>query len=263
MAQGALRVLALLSPLATLGCQGLNTPIYFNGPKDADVLMASGGEETPPMNGLTLRFRNPTQKERDGLASEREKRGYDQDIPWVAADKVHIELSYIVTNKSDHDAVFTLMINGASEFVKYDMEVVSAALAVGNNEGPTLPLISSKPQTVPAGGTFSGLFREDDFAEAQLDVDALGRWLDADTFAGVLINRSDVNPVGTGLIPANLVVPALVEIDVSLVVEGQDTPMTAEYVVRVRDEDDRLLHLDGDSLYLTSPMLFEPAIMMN
>ena len=168
-----------------------------------------------------------------------------------------------MTNTSDHDGVFTLMVNGASELVKYDPEVVANALAEGNDRGPLFPLMTSNPQTVPAGGTFSGLIREDDFAEAQLDIDALGRWLDTDTFAGVLINRSEVNPVGLGLVPSNLVIPAFVEINVTLAVQGQDTPMTAEYVVRVRDDDDRLLHLDGDSLYQTSPTLFEPAIMTN
>ena len=267
MAQGLSRMLALLSPLAALSagaCQGMNTPIYFNGPTEP-LLTASGGEEMPPTNGLTLRFRNPTQKERDALARERDARGYDQDIPWVAADKVHVQLSYKVTNNSDHDGVFTLMVNGASEFVKYDMNVAAAALAVANDEetGPLFPLMTSDPQTVPAGGSFSGLIREDDFAEAQLDTDALGRWLADDTFAGVLINRSEVNPVGMEMVPPNLVVPAFVEIDVTLIVQGQDTPMTAEYVVRVRDDDDRLLHLDGDSRYETSPTLFEPAIMMN
>ena len=263
MAQGSLKVLALLSPLAAVGC-GMNTPIYFNGPTDDAVLTAMGGEELPPHNGLTLRFRNPTQKERDALAKERETRGYDQDIPWIARDKVHIELSYIVTNTSDHDAVFNLMVNGASEYTKYDMDVVAMALGEKPDEvGTLLPLMQSGPQTVPAGGTFSGLIREDDFTEAESDLDALGRWLTDGTFAGVLINRKDVNPIGTEMMPTNLVVPAFVEIDVSLQVQTGDTPMTAEYVVRVRDDDDRLLHLDGDSLYPTSPTLFEPAIMMN
>ena len=54
------------------------------------------------------------------------------------------------------------------------------------------------PQTAGAGASFSGIVREDDFAEGELDMDALGRWNDADTasptFAGVLINRSEVNP---------------------------------------------------------------------
>jgi len=283
MAQGRLTRWARLSPLAalaTLGCQ-VNTPIYFNGPVDDNVLMAVGGEELPPHNGVTLRFRNPTDKEREALAQERDKRGYDADIPWVARDKVHIELSYVVRNLSDHDGVFNLMVNGATEYTKYDMDVVAMAIAERDDEvGDLFPLMESKPQTVPAGGSFSGIIREDDFNEAALDTDALGRWLDEDTFAGVLINRSevhpkDIHPIGMGKVPgfrteydvgkdpARLVVPTFVEIDVSLQVRGQDTPMTAEYVVRVRDDDDRLLHLDGDSLYQTSPALFEPAIMMN
>ena len=56
------------------------------------------------------------------------------------------------------------------------------------------------------GASYSGIVREDDFAEGELDLDALGRWNDADpaspTFAGVLINRSDVNPIGMNLVPA-------------------------------------------------------------
>jgi hypothetical protein len=261
--QGWVRALALLSPLAAIGCQGINTPIYFNGPSDP-LLAADGTEDLPPMNGLTLRFRNPTDKERDALAKEREARGYDMDIPWIAADRVHVEVSYIVKNLSDHPGVATVMVNGASEYVKYDMNIVSAALQEGNNDAPTLlPLMTSDPQTIPAGGSFSGLIREDDFTEAQRDLDALGRWPADDTFAGVLINRTDVNPVGTENMPGNLVVPAFAEIDVSLLVGTPETPMTVEYMVRVRDDDDRLLHLDGDSLYTISPTLFEPAIMMN
>jgi hypothetical protein len=269
MAERRLTRLALLSPLAALAalttpaCQ-VNTPIYFNGPAADAVLMASGGELLPPHNGVTLRFRNPTEKESAALAKEREARGYDADIPWVSRDKVHLELSYVVRNRSDHDGVFDLMVNGATEYTKYDMDVVAMALAERADEvGDFFPLMESKPQTVPAGGSVTGLIREDDFDEAALDTDALGRWLDTETFAAVLTNRSEVTPIGMSLVPANLVVPTFVEIDVSLQVRGQDTPMTAEYVVRVRDDDDRLLHLDGDSPYQTSPALFEPAIMMN
>jgi hypothetical protein len=284
MAQGRLVRLALLSPLAALAvaCQGANTPIYFNGPTGDALLTAAGGEQLPPHNGMKLRFRNPTQKESDALARERDERGYDADIPWVSRDKVHLELSYVVRNLSDHDGVFNLMVNGATEYTKYDMDVVAMALGEKPGEiGTLFPLMESKPQTVAAGGSFSGVIREDDFDEAELDTDALGRWLDTDTFAAVLINRSEINngpggrPLGLGKVPgfrtdydpgqdpARLVVPAFVEIDVSLQVQADDTPMTAEYLVRVRDDDDRLLHVDGYSLYETSPALFEPAIMMN
>jgi hypothetical protein len=36
------------------------------------------------------------------------------------------------------------------------------------------------PTTLDAGASFSGIVREDDFAEGELDLDALGRWNDAD-----------------------------------------------------------------------------------
>ena len=102
------------------------------------------------------------------------------------------------------------------------------------------------------GATYSGIVREDDFAEGELDLDALGRWNDADaaspTFAGVLINRSDVNPIGMNLVPPNLVVPAMVEVDVRL---RSTVAMRCEYYVRVRDDDDRLWHNDADDVYQT------------
>ena len=153
------------------------------------------------------------------------------------------------------------MVDGASQYEKYDSKTVAAALAQGNDPPIFLPLMKSSPQVLAPGATLSGLLREDDFAEAALDLDALGRWNDAagKTFAGVLVNRSDVNPVGLALVPQNLVVPAFVEIDVNLQAE---VAMTCDYVVRVRDDDDRLLHDDGDTQFQTSPTLFAPPAAM-
>jgi len=68
-----------------------------------------------------------------------------------------------------------------------------------------------------------------------------------------------VNPVGMGLVPPNLVVPAMFEVDLRL---RTDVPMRVEYYVRVRDDDDRLLHNDADSLYQPAPALFQPPAMM-
>ena len=113
------------------------------------------------------------------------------------------------------------------------------------------------------GATFSGIVREDDFAEGELDLDALGRWNDTDaaspTFAGVLLNRSDVNPIGLNLVPPNLVVPAMFEIVVHL---KSSVAMRVEYYVRVRDDEDRLWHNDADDVYQPAPALFQPAAIM-
>jgi len=156
--------------------------------------------------------------------------------------------------------------------------VVSAAIQQGADDPPTfLPLISIVPQMLGAHQSFSGIVREDDFAEGEIDMDALGRWNDPDptspTFAGVLINRSEVPPyIGMGMVPdytktggtithdhpGKLAVPAMYEVDVRLKTNAH---MQIEYFVRVRDDDDRLLHNDADRLYEPSPTLFQPAVM--
>ena len=64
----------------------------------------------------------------------------------------------------------------------------------------------------------------------------MGRWMAP--FAAVLINRSDVNPIGLEMVPPNVVIPAMQEIDVTLIAEQH---MTCQFMVRVRSDDDQLL----------------------
>jgi len=261
---------------ATLACQDLNAPLYFQG----DTFEANADDDPLATSGLTLRFRQPTMQEQMQLDTERAAKGYDMDIPWISRDKVHVEISYKVTNlEPDKSGTFTVIVDGASEYTKYDTEIVSMALMQGPNDPKVfLPLIATVPQTLDPGTSFSGIVREDDFAEGEIDLDALGRWNDPDTasptFAGVLINRSEVPPyIGMGMVPdytkaggtithdhpGKLVVPAMYEVDVRL---KTDAHMQIEYFVRVRDDDDRLLHNDADRLYEPSPALFQPAPMM-
>jgi hypothetical protein len=272
--QRSLLAVAAVSTLATatLACQQLNTPLYFQGP----TFQSTGGGPDEPMatSGLALRFRAPTMQERMQLDAKRDAVGYDMDIPWISRDKVHVEVSYKVSyvcplpgeepsvcTDRPPKATYTLIVDGASEYTKYDTQATADAL--GGEDPIILPLITTLPRTLAMGASFSGLVREDDFAEAELDLDALGRWNDATpaspTFAGVLINRSDVNPVGLNLVPTNLVVPAMFEIDVRL---QTDTPMLVEYFVRVRDDDDRLWHDAADDVYQPAPTLFQPPAIM-
>jgi hypothetical protein len=242
------------------GCEGLNAPLYFVGP----TFESGDDPAVRPGSGLTLQFREPNEGDREALDLASEARGYD--VPWIARDKVHIQLSYTVTNLEDASGDFNLMVDGANEFTKYDSQVVSDAIA--EDDPIYLPLVQTGSILIGPRETVRGILREDDFAEGELDLDALGRWLDTDpaspTFAGVLLNRSDVNPVGLrtvdegGQLPEpfrQLAVPALVEINVSVV---SDRRVRCEYAIRVRDEDDRLLHRSTDSLYSTSPTLFQP-----
>jgi hypothetical protein len=263
-----------LGATSLLACSDLNTPLYFQG----TAFEAQGNEDMLPTQGLSLRFRAPTDKEQMALDAERDSKGYDMDIPWVSRDKVHVEVSYKVTNLSDQTSAFTLIVDGADQYTKYDTQVVSMALQQGANDPPQfLPLIAIVPQMLAPGASYSGVVREDDFAEGEVDLDALGRWNDPNpaspTFAGVLINRSEVPPhTGMGMVPGFsinsagqavfnpnvLVVPAMIEVDLRL---KTDVHMGVEWFVRVRDDDDRLWHNDADPVFDYTPTLFQPTVM--
>jgi hypothetical protein len=76
-------------------------------------------------------------------------------------------------------------------------------------------------------------------------------------FASVLINRSEVNPIGLEMVPPNVITPALVEVDVTLTANKH---MTCEWTLRARDDDDRLWHVTGDPVFHPKPALFVPVL---
>ncbi|HVZ71037.1 MAG TPA: hypothetical protein VHJ20_01570 [Polyangia bacterium] len=259
-----LRVLVAAAPLAA-GCTGgalsFNGPIYFDNP--TPVLELQGNEMIPRItNGFSLRFRQPTQDEQKTLDDEKQARGGKYDIPWVSRDKVHLELLFTVKNLDTTPGTFDVLVDGANQYTKYDENVVAmtTGMAGNANDPPVYVSLmnlhpSPLPMTLDPGGVYQGVIREDDFNEGELDLDAIGRW--QAPYAAVLINRSEVNPIGLEMVPADVVVPALMEVDVTLTANKH---MTCEWALRVRDDDDRLLHVDGDHLFHANPTLFVPVI---
>lgn len=241
-----------LLALPSLACSELNTPIYFNGPATLELT----GQEDPPrvMNTVTLRFRQPSDAEQKDLNALKDQLGFE--VPWVSRDKVHLELLYTVKNLDTMPGTFKVMVDGTNQYTKYDENVVAAALAQGDaDEMVYLPLINLTPQPLEPGAVYQGTVREDDFNEGEADLDAMGRWMAP--FASVLINRSEVNPIGMEMVPPNVVTPALMEVDVTFTA---DRHMTCEWMLRVRDDDDRLLHVEGDHRFSPSPTLFTPML---
>lgn len=243
-----------------LGCQAMNTPLYFNGTMALELT----GQEDPPRikDALALRFRNPTMKEQQDLDARRAAAD-PVKIPWISRDHVHVEVSFMVKNLDTEEGQFDFMVDGATEFIKYDEDVVAAAITDVNQQPNFIPLMQSRPQILAAGATYAGTLREDDFAEAELDLDAIDQFMAP--YAAVLINRSDVNPIGlnmTGQLndyvqthPGMLVVPAIIEVDVTFTATKH---MVAQYLVRVRDDDDQLLHDTGDTRFAPTPAVFSP-----
>ncbi len=261
------RVSIALAPLAFCACQQLNTPIYFQpqmSPLTVSGIPDANNGPSRGETGLALQFRNPTADEQKSLDQQSSQLGFD--VPWIQRDHVHIELLYRVTDDepppdpdggaSPYDGVahFSIGVDGANEYTKYDENIVAQALQQGNNDPPTyIPLIAVTPQTISPGQTISGTVREDDFVEAELDLYAIGKW--NAPYTAVLINNSQVDPIGLEMVPPNAIVPALIEVDVNF---AANRPMTCTYEVRVRDDDNQLLHVTTDTLFSPTPALFQP-----
>jgi hypothetical protein len=252
----------VLAAAPGVACSELNTPIYLK-PMDG-IIEVQGTEMVPRLsNSVTLQFRQPTMQEQADLDAKKKALGFD--VPWVSRDKVHIEVLFTVKNLDTAAGMFDVVVDGATQYTKYDENVVAMALAQGKNDQPTyLPLVSLHP-LLPAslgpGEVYQGVIREDDISEGEGDIDALGRWPVPDpnaaqAFPAVLLNRSDMSDKGMTGVPPNVVTPALVEVDVTLATQKH---MTCEWQVRVRDDDDRLWHTDGDKHFRPTPALFQPA----
>ena len=254
-------LLAAAGVLAALagGCQGLNEPIYIAAPAALDVMGTDmTGAPNRVKGGVVLRFRKPNGTEQAQLDSDTQRLGFA--VPWLKRDRIHLELLYTVSNletdPQDGTGTFTIAVDGASELVKYDETTIAAAFMAANLKTAPLALMAPPPRSLGPGQTYQGTLREDDFIEGELDLDAMGRWMAP--FAAVLINRSDVNPIGLDMVPPTAVIPAMQEIDVTLIAEKH---MSCQFMVRVRSDDDQLLAQSGDAnLFVPTPLLYVPNI---
>lgn len=252
-----LPALMVVAAAATTGaCQALNTPVYFAPP---EILLVGGQDENgmdrpnEKMGSVVLRFRQPNDKEQAERQASSDALGYE--VPWLQRNRLHMEILYTIKNLSPDMGTYSVRVYGASEFTRYDEATIAAAFEAANEDPVFFPLMQGGPAMLAPGEIKQGIIREDDFSEAALDLDAMGRWMAP--FAAVLINRSEVNPVGMEMVPPGLVVPALFQVDLTL---AADKAMSCEFLVRVRDDDDRLYHRTSDSLFQPEPALFMPTL---
>lgn len=241
---------ALLAALLA-GC-GMNEPIYF--PAGAP-LEAGGGMsgDMPATATMTLSFRLPTDAEEAARNRRSQEAGFE--IPWLAADDVALSVLYTITNLSDRPGDAYLRIDGASEFAAYDPQALrAAAVALDPEDDETPPsLIAPKPPRLDPGQVYKGVVREDDFYEAALDLDAIGRF--AAVPASVLINTSGASRIGLEMIPEGHVRPALFRLQVTFTAT---THMRLEYLVRVRDQGNRLASAGDGQLFTPDPPSYTP-----
>ncbi len=169
------------------------------------------------------------------------------DVPYVKLGDIEISVEWTITNLEDTEGLALVELDGANEFFEYDPDMI--VLSTDDEAPPTPGLDGNIPIHVPASGTVSGLFREDQLREAAIDLQQITS-ANVNPFAAMLtINKNDTEIVPmTPYDPANPDVPpmpdptatpipreafaSLIRIDL---VFTPDRHMTLDYNVRVRD----------------------------
>lgn len=256
----------LLSPLVLAACH-LNDPVYVPAtmslevdgqPMPAPAMAGAGGAGGAGSFGakgtVGLRLRASTAAEdRDRLALQ-QRLAYPVDLPQLREDRFHVEVRYTVTNLGAGPGTFTVHMDGADEFTRYDEDAVATAFTTANQDAQFFGLVEPTPVVLGPGEIAQGIIREDDLHEAALDLDAMGRFMAP--FLAVILNRSEVNPIGLDMLPPSFVRPALWEITLQFAATAR---MTCQFLVRVRDDDNRLW-ATGEPELVPQPVTYVPVI---
>lgn len=180
-------------------------------------------------------------------------------VPYVQLDDLSVSMEWTIRNLTDSDGTARILVNGGNEYFLY----VPANFVVDPEEDEEPPsLLGGIPRTVPALGTISGVFREDEIREAALDWELISRG-GFNPFAAIFEQHNDVTELTDAMTGATVPQRAfahLIQYDVSL---QSNRHMVLEFTLRVRDERD-LLHdflLDANQGELTGFMPIEFAPM--
>jgi hypothetical protein len=235
--------------IALLAACGTKDPVYL-APTPAAI------EVDPAMMvaALTSSVQLPVRLETGDEAIERAALAMElgltpEQVPQARRDDYDVSIEWTVKNLSDQPGTATIAILGASQYFFYD----PALFVIDEEEAAPPPLLGGVPIQVPALGTVSGVFREDQVAEAAQDWDAISRGGITPEFA--YLDQWDTGAVTGGMggelaeIPS-AAVAALVRIDLTF---SADSHMVLEYVLRVRDKGDRLDPFQTDLGLLVPP----------
>ncbi len=244
---------SVLVGLLLVGCT--NDPIYLPSPQGI-----AAGE--PTMDGPSearASIQIPVNTETTKDAADRARRQALIDpaavIPYVAVDDLEVSVEWTIKNNDPAmPGSARIQLNGANQYFEYDPRLV---ILSADDEAPPSPgLVGDVPLDIPAGGTLSGLFREDELREASIDLDMITR-ASVNPFRATLVvdkNRTefaemtaltydmDGEPLPqteTGLKFPREAFAQLLRVDL---VFKPDRPMVLEYTVRVRDVRGEIVH---------------------
>jgi len=176
--------------VALVGCTNpTNEPQYVScapmGPAAMDSCHLEGGVDDGTGMGTLVVAKGslhvPIKPESMWRAHDRDERMQIQatldpavEVPVIRLEHFDLEVEWTVTNLDAMPGQFKVDLNGANETFTYDPDLI--ILNPGDDEAPpTPPLAGDIPIDIPANGTYSGQFREDQMLEAAIDLDQISR----------------------------------------------------------------------------------------
>jgi hypothetical protein len=170
-----------------VGCA--NDPIYLVSPTNMEAGMDNGsGGFTVAKSSLTLPIKPETKTDLAADMALATKLGIM--VPYVKVGDLDLEVEFTIKNLDTSDGIAKIQLNAANEFFLYDPSMIN--LDPTNNEAPpTPPLAGNIPIHVPANGTYSDLFREDQLLEASVDLDSITRGNISPFAATTKVNKND------------------------------------------------------------------------
>jgi hypothetical protein len=192
------------------------------------------------------------------------------EVPYVKLGDIEVSVEWTITNLLDVEGTALVELNGATEFFEYDPDLI--VLSTEDDAPPTPGLDGNIPLHLPANGTLSGLFREDQVREASIDLEQVTR-ANVNPFAATLrVNKNDdsiqpflpfdpLDPEAGPMVDPNAVpIPReafanIIRIDL---VFSPNQHMRLDYNVRVRDVrgemmNELLMSAPADELYPFAP----------
>lgn len=155
-----------------IGCA--NDPVYIPAPATMEAgLPGMMGMLTEAKASLQLPIKTETADDMKTHAALSAKLAPIL-VPYVKVGDIEVEIEWTIKNLDMKPAQAKIELNGANEYFSYDPSII--VLDPNDDEAPPTPGLSGDvPIDVPAGGEVSGLFTEDQFREASIDLDQITR----------------------------------------------------------------------------------------
>lgn len=197
------------------------------------------------------------------------------EVPIFRLDHYDLEVEWTVTNLDAMPSQFRVDLNGANEAFTYDPSLIVLG---DDDEAPaTPPLAGNIPIDIPANGTVTGVFREDQLLEAAIDLDQVSRGnlnpfaasltISKNTAAFQPLTPSVYDPQSGQVTPGTPTGPEvpraafrqLVRVDI---VFRPQRHMTIDYTLRVREHTEIIhemgLAAPGEELQILDPAPYVP-----